>query len=460
MDHGHAERSHAAVTSHVAHYVHHWYVVAHPPAAVDALEVRAAQLLVAAGRGPARIPACEHALRHNRLTGGFRDAASRSVLQRALSLLCPGELRELRVADAKVVELVLTALRQVAPPAASIAGVVLPPHDALDSLRVVAWSNASGDVSAALTLVERCAPSLTELDCVVTLQQDLADRVLAGCTRLESLTHASYYTPAAWLGLAQLHTLRGVDLGVVSTAAIAAALPRLHTLEVFFRCPAFFASPDKEQAFSAAKYAANGFTKDLLPRLHVFQFNGSLWPQLADSADSDTVAPLPFLQELFWQSRRQPPRAFMGARPVRLHIQHSAVVEWLPADDVDAACSQVRGECPLTRVRELLITACDTLDASDAARLFRAAPQLRKFTAGGLTNCPQWVASTAGREDCDVAPGHPYLRHLTMKSNRPSAPVAPPAPPSDCAMLLRGRRFPQLRQLGIDDAKYCATAAE
>jgi hypothetical protein len=49
------------------------------------------------------------------------------------------------------------------------------------------------------------------------------DRALARCTRLQSLSSADYY--------AQLHTLRDVDFAAVSAAAIAAALPRLHTLD-------------------------------------------------------------------------------------------------------------------------------------------------------------------------------------------------------------------------------------
>jgi hypothetical protein len=296
------------------------------------------------------------------------------------------------------------------------------------------------------------------------LQQDLADRVLAGCTRLESLAHASYYTPAAWLGLAHLHTLRGVDLGVVSTAAIAAALPRLHTLEAFFRCPAFFASPEEEEAFDTFAFATDdGFTANLLPRLHVFQFSGSWWPQMSHRDDDSVVAPLPLLRDLSWQSDQPPPWSFMSARPVRLRMQHSVVVDWLSSvdDDDAAASSQVSSSAsPLTQVRELFTIGCDTLDASDAARLFRAAPQLRKFTAGGLTNCPQWVTLTAGRGDSVVGAatmGHPYLRHLavTLKSRGTHTAAAP-----DCATLLRARHFPRLLQVVIDAAQYHSAPVE
>jgi hypothetical protein len=38
--------------------------------------------------------------------------------------------------------------------------------------------------------------------------------------------------PAAWLGLSQLQTLRGVSLGDVPATTIASALPRLHTLHL------------------------------------------------------------------------------------------------------------------------------------------------------------------------------------------------------------------------------------
>jgi hypothetical protein len=82
---------------------------------------------------------------------------------------------------------------------------------------------------------------------------DVAENVVARCTRLESLMNAQHYTPSAWLHLSQLHTLGGVDLSVVSMAAIAAALPRLHTLAVFAYPPGVPAA------------AVAGFFGDLLP---------------------------------------------------------------------------------------------------------------------------------------------------------------------------------------------------
>jgi hypothetical protein len=54
--------------------------------------------------------------------------------------------------------------------------------------------------------------------------------LLARCKRVESLTNVHHYAPSAWLQLSHLHTLRWANLSIVSMAAIAAALPRLHTL--------------------------------------------------------------------------------------------------------------------------------------------------------------------------------------------------------------------------------------
>jgi hypothetical protein len=78
---------------------------------------------------------------------------------------------------------------------------------------------------------------LTELDCTVKCKywtrHEAADRAVACCTRLESLTNAKYYAAKVWLGLTHLHSLRGVDCGAVPAAAIAAVLPRLRTLAAF-----------------------------------------------------------------------------------------------------------------------------------------------------------------------------------------------------------------------------------
>jgi hypothetical protein len=48
-------------------------------------------------------------------------------------------------------------------------------------------------------------------------------------------SYGKCYDAKVWLGLTHLHTLRGVDLGVVSATSIAAALPRLHIVSGFYR---------------------------------------------------------------------------------------------------------------------------------------------------------------------------------------------------------------------------------
>jgi hypothetical protein len=119
-------------------------------------------------------------------------------------------------------------------------------------LRAIEWTGA---VEAAFALIERYAANMTELNCPLQRRCDAADKALARCNRLGSLMNARYYAASAWLQLSQLHTLRGVDLSVVSMATIAVALPRLHTLSVFAYPP----------GVSAAAVA--GSCEDLLPRL-------------------------------------------------------------------------------------------------------------------------------------------------------------------------------------------------
>jgi hypothetical protein len=114
------------------------------------------------------------------------------------------------------------------------------------------------------------------------------DRALARCLRLESLSHAHGYTPAVWLALSQLHTLRHVDLSRLPLSAIAASLPRLHSLDAF-DCPDEV-PPD----------AMEGFFEGLLPRLRVFSFHGN-WARKGGSPSRTTTGAAPagfVLQEL------------------------------------------------------------------------------------------------------------------------------------------------------------------
>jgi hypothetical protein len=228
----------AAVANGAAEYLHCWHARSGNSSSGDtimwSLPHFAAVALLAAGCGPARAPTCESTLRRVRVTYpkdldvmsfAFPDQVNHDVvcwpvLQRALSLLRPGELRAIRVADPQVLDL----LQGHSSDAVAAQAAVGP-------LRAVAWSE-SGSGESAFAFIEPHTASLLEIDCFPQ-KSSSNDRLLARCTRLESLTYANRYEPNAWLGLSQLHTLRGVDLCVVSVATIAAALPRLHTLDAY-----------------------------------------------------------------------------------------------------------------------------------------------------------------------------------------------------------------------------------
>jgi hypothetical protein len=265
-------------------------------------------------------------------------------------------------------------------------------------------------VRSAFAFVERCAATLTELDCFLIVKSDAADRALARCTRLECLSSAALYAPSSWLGLSQLHTLRGVDLYVVSMSTIAAALPRLHTLD---------ATLDTRDPPLAA---VTGFFEDLLPRLQVFNFFGS-WPQDAETngrTDSPPLCALPVLQELVWEcssTERQVLRAFMGARPSKLHTSHTMIASWVTTDDDSHARVEEVNAKPLARVRDLCLYGPGGSDPSDVARILRAAPQLRKFAViDGLRGSTSWYTLTGPPDPAFVGRVHPRLRSVLIES--------------------------------------------
>jgi hypothetical protein len=143
------------------------------------------------------------------------------------------------------------------------------------------------------------------------------------------------YDPAVWLGLSHLHTVRGVELSKVSVAAVAAALPKLHTLGAFGPCD------DRAEAAT--------FFTELLPRLRVFHFSGR-WPDVEQPATT-AVAPLPLLQELEWSPfETVAPREFLGAQPTALHAPDALISQQRchGADDASASF--------LARVSELRVT--------------------------------------------------------------------------------------------------------
>jgi hypothetical protein len=320
-----------AVTNHAAAYIQRWYCELGSPGqhlyvtanrSYVPMEARiSAGMLIAAGRGPARVPTCEQTLRQvrtkfyylvpanddgwfmadklrhelgfeewqddhddrtRRLRGmGFRTARVDDfspVLARALSLFGPGELRALRVLDVDVFRLLTSLMRSASAGGGGPAPDIGRAMDSLCAFHVAPYFSTSADTGSLAALLERHSSTITELHAEIpTGMIKEVSSALARCTRLESLTDASRYDPAVWLGLSQLHTLCGVDLGTVSVAAIIAALPKLHTLKARGYC-----SDPAQAAF---------FFTNVLPRLRVFHFEGK-WP---DALPASTVAPLPLL---------------------------------------------------------------------------------------------------------------------------------------------------------------------
>jgi hypothetical protein len=424
-----------------------------------------ARLLIAAGRGPARVPACEQTLQcvrtkvyhlvrtsdsgwfmadklrselkfdgwqkdHDANTRRLHGAGLRTarvddfspLLMRALSLFGPGELRALRVLDIDVFRLV-TSLTQKA--SSSGGGQAI---GALCAIQIGLGGcfSSSPDTGLLATLLERHSSTVTELD--AKFPEKMAEEVssaLARCTRLEILTGACAHDSAVWLGLSQLHTLRGVHLDHISVTDIAAALPKLHTLEAFGLC-------------TTAEAAV--FVTDLLPRLRVFQFEGDWWGVQPSRV---AVAPLPLLEELVWIITDQPenivPCEFFGAQPTLLHASYASISRcWLAVDEATSF---------LARVSDLRIAApadADPLDPADVARVLRAAPQLKKFrTAHSVRGDASWLAPTAPTHPAFEGLVHPRLREFCAEAEDETSQDA------EWIEHLRQRHFPRLRELDV-----------
>jgi hypothetical protein len=337
----------------------------------------AAQVLLAAGRGPSRVTTCQHIL--ERVRGA--PPQNRRLLARAASFLQPGELLALRVIDAAVFDVVLSALRGDGQRAAAFvmrrvssnskddAATRVPSSGVLHSLQASGWSEWGIGSDGALTVVKQCAGTLKELDCRLFTKNDEWNEALASCTRLELLTSAATFAPAAWLGLSQLHTLLGVDLAVVSVATIAAALPRLHTLGI------------RSYRSGVTATSVAGFFETLLPRLRVFRFSGSEWPVEDAIPTVLPPAPLPLLEELIWDAVRMVD-GFEGAQPVVFWVPHRNIVKFMAASEGERSGA-------LSRVRDLRFYG-DTPQTSVTAAVLRAAPELRLFHAGLVRTRLKW----------------------------------------------------------------------
>jgi hypothetical protein len=449
----------SAVTNHTAQYIHRWCTWGTGYTTYDqwnyeftlGLPDATARVLLAAGCGPARIPSCEHILRHEctEYTSGMSACALdvRPVLRRALSLFGAGELRTLCVAGPDVIDFVTSLLQsEFDPPAMPDAGALpanfgaakeAPPLGfALDALCTVAWPPQPKLLDAAFALIERHAATITTLDCRTWAESDAAERAIARCTRLQSLSRAEWYSPTSWLQCTQLHTLRDVDFAVVSVATIATALPRLHTLTA------------EIQSDDVPADAVAGFFEDLLPRLQVFHFKGT-WPSSREDTATAILEPgrCPQLQELVWHSYdSEATRRFIGARPVTIHTSHEVVADWLAAADGNTADGMATGG-PLTGVRNLRVSGA--FSSFDVAPMLRAAPQLRNIAVVGLHGAPFWPTLAGPHPGAKSTLSHARVRSIVIEMAADD--TSPPS--ADAVTRLRERDFPHLRELKISG--YC-----
>jgi hypothetical protein len=402
----------------------------------------AAVQLMAAGCGSLRAPICNHTLR----VASGETAAGQALLRGALWRFGLGELQELRElrtvqGSAGSCDFIQCMLEQEAVGSRSDGTLRdAPVARALGSLRVIKGTN----LSLRAALIQQCAATLTELDCN-SLNGD-AHGVLPRCARLESLTLSGWdcCPPAAWLGLSQLHTLRGVNLSVVPAAAIAAALPQLRTLHL---C----------HYEGSVEFPLTAFYDELLPRLRSFGLEGS-WPKTRDSMPIGDVRRLPLLEDLKWYSRLRDweanvPRQLMCARPSTVIISDAVLAEWLQAAD-GAGVDSPTVTPPLARVRALALTFGRTPpNAAVVARLLRAAPQLRQLSLHlHFRENMRWALSDAFTPACAFAGiVHPMLRHIVVTMSSLDVIV-----PAGCGVQLRQRHFPGLRRLTVDEEEYPA----
>jgi hypothetical protein len=367
-------------------------------------------------------------------------APGQASLRRALLLLRLGELQELLTLqdDAKgICEFIQSMLQQEADVSRWSSGGGAPGDAPMSwpfaSLRVVKAEN----VALPVALIEGCAATLTELDCYRLGYDDSYHRILPRCARLESLCMRDWYgcPPAAWLGLSQLHTLRGVSLYDVPAAVIAAALPRLHTLHLY-------------QASGDGEFSVAAFYDELLPRLRSFRVDGR-WPAPSSGRVITDVPPLPRLEDLEWNCWLVDlPRRFRGARPSTLNTSDVSVFEWL------AAAGGTPARSPLICLRTLTLRVDETPpDAAFMSVLLRMAPHLRQLTfhMHGFEDVLSILSDAFPSEPASARVVHPTLRHIAVTSTDPAMDVLVPR---KCGARLRQLHFPRLRRLSVGHEEY------
>jgi hypothetical protein len=352
------------------------------------------------------------------------------------------------VEDLRALDLIVSAVVDGNAKTSASVGDVL----SLTSLCVERYASITGVVKAS-AIVERCADTLTHLELPLMRQCASSDRALARCTRLESLSYARLYDPAVWLNLSQLHTLRGVELNVVPASAIAAALPRLHTLEAMVG------------AIDESPVAVKGFFDLLVPRLRVLSLASftSAWDE--DDYPSPEGPPppaLPILQHLSWlgDASVELARRFMGARPLELSTSAAVISDWARRE---APCA------PLSRALEVEVGDAlapsdvgDALAPSEVARVLRAAPQLRRLVVHSLQvgddGDPFWFTDSSGLTRSALSGmTQTQLRIIEVGccvdsgSDESDEEDAQFLPPVDCALRLRRSHFPRLQCLIFKD---------
>jgi hypothetical protein len=217
-------------------------------------------------------------------------------------------------------------------------------------------------------------------------------------------------------------------------AAIAAALPRLHTLDVF-----------TFQVVEAAAVA--GFFEDLLPRLQDFECGG-LWPQDPTSqysTSSSPPPPLPHLRTLEIYNNHGPPWArFTGARPLELRADNVTIERWLaPLGDGGG----VMADSPLASVRTLFVLARGStngvLTPMDVARILRASPNLETLSVStDAAIDASWLAQSAHPAFGRLV--HSKLRRIRCYGEGFSTILRP-----DVKRLRRRPHFPRLKWINF-----------
>jgi hypothetical protein len=294
----------------------------------------------------------------------------------------------------------------------------------LDTLQSLGWCNvdAAKRADSALALVKRCAGTLRELECRLYDIDDNWSEALARCTRLESVTFVDTFPPASWLGLSQLHTLLGVELGTVSVAAIAAALPQLHSLGLTTR-----------RGPSATAASVAGFFDTLLSRLRVFRFSGD-WPVEEGGVPKTPAHVLPLLEEFVWEVDKDNfgiADGFAGAQPVMLCAPCATIVSY-------AAAGTAGGCGLLSRVRGLHFYEWAP-QASDVAAVLQAAQELRTLDVGTLGSRLDWR-----RDPAFVGLVHRRLRSLQFSHSVLGAPTVQELIAAQYDKL-QAHHFPRLR---------------